>query len=176
MKQAVRILSGFLAFLSVVCGVCLLLTAIGWPVSTERMQEILVGIRQFPSVLLLILCAIVLCAIGAFVLYGLVFARMNRRTSALIEKNALGETAVSFAALAQTADRVARSHQDVKSCKAKAYAIGNSVKIDVRVITAPTVSLLEMTHALQDTIAAAVKDLCGTEIGAVDVTVDQTET
>lgn len=176
MKQAVRILSGFLAFLSVVCGVCLILTVIGWPVPPARMQELIGDLRHFPSALLVILAAIVLCAIGTLVLYGLIFARLSRRTSALIEKNALGETAVSFSALAQTAERVARSHRDVKSCRTKAYAIGSSVKIDVRVITAPTVSLLEITHALQDTIAAALKDLCGTEIGSVDVTVDQTET
>jgi hypothetical protein len=175
MKQAVRILSGFLAFFAVVCGVCLLLTAIGWPVSSARMQEIVEGLRRFPSVLFLILAAVVLCAIGTLVLYGLIFARVNRRTSALIEKNGLGETAVSFAALAQTAERVAKAHRDVRSCRTKAYAIGNSVKIEVRVVTAPTVSLLEITHALQDTVAAALNDLCGTEIGTVDVTVDQTE-
>ena len=174
MKQAVRILSGFLAFLAVVCSVCLLLTAIGWPVSPARIPEIVDELRGFPSVLFLILAAIVLCAIGTFVLYGLIAARMNRRTSALIEKNALGETAVSFAALAQTAERVAKAHHDVKSCRTKAYAIGNSVKIEVRVVTEPTVSLLEITHALQDTVAAALTELCGTEIGAVDVTVDQT--
>ena len=175
MKQAVRILSGFLAFLAVVCGVCLLLTAIGWPVSPAKVQEIVDGLRQFPNVLFLIIAAIVLCAVGTFVLYGLVFARVNRRTSALIEKTALGEAAVSFSALAQTAERVAKTHHDVRSCRAKAYAIGNSVRIEVRVITAPSVSLIEITRALQETVAAALRDLCGTEIGTVDVTVDQTD-
>jgi hypothetical protein len=175
MKQAVRILSGFLAFLAVVCSVCLLLIAIGWPISSTRIQEIIDGLRHFPSVLIMMIAALVLCAIGTFVLYGLIAARLNRRTSALIEKNDLGETAVSFTALSQTAERVAKAHRDVRSCKAKAYAVGNSVRIDVHAVTAPTVSLLEITHALQDTIAAALKDLCGTEVGTVDVTVDQTD-
>jgi hypothetical protein len=45
----------------------------------------------------------------------------------------------------------------------------------VRVVTAPTVSLLEMTHTLQDEIDAAILSFCGTKVGRVDVTVDQAE-
>ena len=63
----------------------------------------------------------------------------------------------------------------VKSCKTKVRAVGNDVKIEVRVVTAPTVSLLEMTHTLQDEIDAAILSFCGTKVGRVDVTVDQAE-
>ena len=100
---------------------------------------------------------------------------MSRRTSALLEKNALGETYVSFSTLAKIAERTAKSRSEVKSCKTKVRAIGSSVKIEVRVVTAPTVSLLEMTHSLQDEIDAAILSFCGTKVGSVDVTVDQTD-
>ncbi|MBQ1565336.1 MAG: hypothetical protein IIZ82_04305 [Clostridia bacterium] len=100
---------------------------------------------------------------------------MSFRKSALLERTALGETHVSFSTLAQIAECTAKSRSEVKSCKTKVRAVGNDVKIEVRVVTAPTVSLLEMTHTLQDEIDAAILSFCGTKVGRVDVTVDQAE-
>ena len=113
--------------------------------------------------------------VGILILYGMIGNHFNRRTSALLEKNALGETQVSFATLAQIADRILKDRNDVKSSKTKVYAVGNSIRIDVRAVTAPTVSLLELTHTLQDEIRTAIREICGTEVGSVNVTVDQTE-
>lgn len=175
MKKTVRILSGTLAFLSMVFGICLLLTAIGWPISAARFQELIGELRKMPSVLFLVLFALVCIAVGVLVLYGLIGERMNRKTVAMLDRNALGETYVSFSTLAQIAECAVKSRRDVKTCKAKVYAVGNSVKIDVRVLTAPTASLLEVTRALQDEINASILSLCGTTVGRVDVTVDQTE-
>ena len=95
--------------------------------------------------------------------------------AALLEKNTLGETAVSYTALSQIVDRTVKNRIDVKSFKTKVYAIGSSVRIDVRAVTSPTVSLLELTHSLQNEIHAAITALCGMPIGSIDVTVDQAE-
>ena len=173
MKTAIRILSGILAFFALVIGVSLLLTAIGWPVSTERFQELIAGVRQMPTVLFVVLSAFVSIAIGVIVLYGMIGEGFTRRTSALLEKNALGETYVSYRTLEQIAETAAKNRSEVKSCKTKVHAIGNNVRIEVRVVTAPTVSLLEMTHTLQDEINASILAFCGTAVGSVDVTVDQ---
>ncbi|MBQ5991258.1 MAG: hypothetical protein IJL62_01780 [Clostridia bacterium] len=100
---------------------------------------------------------------------------MRFRKSALLEKTAFGDTYISFSTLAEIAERTAKSRSEVKSCKTKVRAVGNSVKIDVRIVTAPTVSLLEMTHTLRDEINAAIVSLCGAPVGSVDVTVDQAE-
>lgn len=175
MKRAVGILSGILAFAAVVSGVILLLAAIGWPITTEGLQTMISGSRRMPAVLFLILIALVCIAIGVIVLYGMIWNRLNRRTTALLEKNALGETAVSFAALSQIVDRTLKNRTDVKSSKTRVYAIGSSVRIEVRAVTSPTVSLLELTHSLQDEIHAAIVALCGVSIGSIDVTVDQAE-
>lgn len=175
MKRAVGILSGILAFLSIVFGTSLLLLAIGWPVSSERMQELIQSARQMPALLLLILSALICMAVGVFVLYGMIGKHLGRRTSALLEKNTLGETAVSFAALAQIADCTLKKRNDVNSFKTKVYAVGNSVRIDVRAVTAPTASLVETTHALQNEIHAVILQTCGTEVGSVNVTIDQTD-
>lgn len=175
MKKTVGILSGILAFLSLVFGVCLLLTAIGWPVSEERFRELAGTIHQMPTVLFLVLSAFGCIAIGVFVLYGMIGEHMNRKTAALLERNALGETYVSFSTLAQIAESAVKSRNDVKNCKTKVYAVGNSIKIDVRAVTAPTVSLVEMTHTLQDEINASILSQCGTAIGRVDVTIDQAD-
>lgn len=175
MKRTVGILSGILAFAAVVSGVILLLAAIGWPITTEGLQTMIAGSRRMPAVLFLILFALVCIAIGVIVLYGMIWNRLNRRTTALLEKNALGETAVSFAALSQIVDRTLKNRTDVKSSKTRVYAIGSSVRIEVRAVTSPTVSLLELTHSLQDEIHAAIVALCGVSIGSIDVTVDQAE-
>ena len=175
MKRTVGILSGILAFAAILFGIVLLLTVIGWPVTTERLQAMLAESRQMPTVLFLVLLAFVCTAIGIIVLYGLIGNHMNRRTIALLEKTALGETAVSFAALAQIVDRTLKNRSDVKSFKTKVYAIGSSVRIDVRAMTSPTVSLLELTHSLQDEIHAAILSLCGMSIGNIDVTIDQAD-
>lgn len=175
MKQAVRIISGVLAFLAILSGTCLLLTAIGWPVSPERMQELIVGMRRMPAVLFTVLFALVLGAAGVFVLYGMIREHSTRRTTALLEQNALGETAVSFASLAQIAERAVKGRSDVSACKTKVYAVGNSIRIDVRVVSSPTVSLMELTHDLQERISTSVTEICGTPVGLVDVTVDQAE-
>lgn len=175
MKLAVRILSGILAFLTLVFGVCLLLTAIGWPVSTERIQTLAGSLRRMPQVLFLVLSAFALIAIAVLILYGMIGEHFNRKTSALLEKNALGETRVSFTTLSQIAERTVKRRSDISSCKTKVHAIGNSVRIEVRVVSSPTVSLLELTHALQDSIASALSEYCGTTVGTVDVTVDQAD-
>lgn len=175
MKRTVGILSGILAFAAVVSGVILLLAAIGWPITTEGLQTMIAGSRRMPAVLFLILFALVCIAIGVIVLYGMIWNRLNRRTTALLEKNALGETAVSFAALSQIVDRTLKNRTDVKSSKTRVYAIGSSVRIEIRAVTSPTVSLLELTHSLQDEIHAAIVALCGVSIGSIDVTVDQAE-
>ena len=175
MKRAVGILSGILAFAAVAFGVVLLMTAIGWPITKEGLQTMIAGSRQMPAILLLILIAFVCIAVGVIVLYGMIVNRRNRRTAALLEKNALGETAVSFAALSQIVDRTLKNRKDVKSSKTKVYAIGSSIRIEVRAVTSPTVSLLELTHSLQDEIHAAIVALCGVPIGSIDVTVDQAE-
>ncbi len=175
MKQAVRILSGILAFFTVVFGVGLFLTVIGWPVSPERMQELIYGLRRMPAALFAALSALIICAIGVFMLYGLICRRSDRKTSAPLEKNELGETSVSFTTLAQIAERTVKARSDVKSAKVKVGGIGSSVRIDVRAVTAPTVSLLELTHSLQSEIAEAITGICGVPIGTIDVTVDQTD-
>ena len=175
MKRAVGILSGILAFLSIVIGVSLLLLAIGWPISPERLQELCRAVREVPSVLFLIAAALLCIAVGIFVLYGMILKHLNRRTSALLEHNALGETAVSFTALSQIAECTLKKQKDVRSFKTKVYAVGNSIRIDVRAVTAPTVSLIEMTHTLQNGIHSAILEICGTEIGSVNVTIDQAE-
>ena len=175
MKKAVGIFSGILAFITLVFGICLILTAIGWPVSTERFQELIAELRKMPAVLLLLLSGLICIAMGTFILYGIIGDRMNRRTSALLERNTIGETFVSFSTLEQIAENTAKSFSEVKSCKTKIRAIGSSITISVRVVTAPTVSLLEMTHALQDKINASITELCGKAIGSVDVTIDQAD-
>lgn len=175
MKRTVGILSGILAFLSIVFGASLLLLAIGWPISPERFRELVLAARQMPAALILIAAALAFMAIGIIVLYGMIGKYLDRRTSALLEKNALGETAVSFAAISQIADCTLKKRNDVKSFKTKVSAIGSSIRIDVRAVTAPTVSLVDMTHALQNEIHAAILDACGTPVGSVNVTIDQTD-
>ena len=175
MKRTVGILTGVLAFLAIVFGVSMLLAAIGWPLSTERLQTLIAQSRQIPAMLFLVLSALICMTIGIVILYGMIGNHFNRRTSALLEKNALGETQVSFATLAQIAERALKNRNDVKNFKTKVYAVGNSIRIDVRAVTAPTVSLLELTHTLQDEISAAIFQICGTEIGSVNVTVDQAD-
>lgn len=175
MKRAVAVLSGILAFLSIVVGASLLLVVIGWPVSPERMQELVLAARQMPAALLLVVSALICMAVGIFVLYGMIGRFLDRRRSALLEKNALGETAVSFAALSQITDCTLKKRNDVKGFKTKVYAVGNSIRVDVRAVTAPTVSLVEMTHTLQNEIHTAILETCGTEVGSVNVTIDQTE-
>lgn len=175
MKRAVRILSGIFAFSAILSGTWLILMLIGWPVSPERLKELVEGMRRMPTVLFAIAFALLFGAAGVFVLYGMIREKINRRTSALLEKNALGETAVSFQSLALIAERTVKQRSDVSACKTKVYAIGNSIRIDVRVVSSPTVSLLELTHALQDMINAAITEICGKPVGLVDVTVDQTD-
>ena len=175
MKRTVKILCGLLAALAVALSVCVLLIVIGWSVREVRMIEILAAIRRFPTALMSILAALLLGALGVFALYGLFSEHFMRRTSATIERNALGETSVSFTALADLANQIVRSHGEVKNSKTKVTANGNKIKIEVRVTTAPTISLLEFTHILQDQIAARILTVCGVPIGIVDVTVDQTD-
>ena len=175
MKRTVGILSGILAFAAVAFGVILLLVAIGWPITTEGLQNMIANSRRMPAVLFLVLIAFVCIAFGVIILYGMIGNRLNRRTTALLEKNALGETAVSFAALSQIVESTLKNRKDVKSSRTKVYAIGSSIRIEVRAVTSPTVSLLELTHSLQDEIHAAIVALCGVSIGSIDVTVDQAE-
>ena len=175
MKRAVGILSGILAGAAILLGIVLFLTAIGWPITTEGLQEMIMGSRRMPAVLFLVLFAFVCIAVGVLVLYGMIGNHINRRTSALLEKNAFGETAVSFTALSQIVDRTLKNRKDVKNIKTRVYAIGNSIRIDVRAVTSPTVSLLELTHSLQEEIHASILALCGTPIGSIDVTIDQAE-
>ena len=175
MKRTVGILSGILAVGAVLFGIVLLLVAIGWPITTEGLQNMIANSRRMPAVLFLVLIAFVCIAFGVIILYGMIGNRLNRRTTALLEKNALGETAVSFAALSQIVESTLKNRKDVKSAKTKVYAIGSSIRIEVRAVTSPTVSLLELTHSLQDEIHAAIVALCGVPIGSIDVTVDQAE-
>lgn len=176
MKRTVGILSGILAFFALVLGVGIILIVIGWPVSEAQLAALAAQTHRMPGVLILLLVALACIAIGVVVLYGMIGRHLNRRTTALLEKNALGETAVSFSALQEIAERTVKSRGDVRSCKTKVHAIGSSVRIDVRVVTSPTVSLLELTHALQDMIRDAILSLCGTEVAIIDVTVDQADT
>lgn len=107
-------------------------------------------------------------------LYGLIHGRRNRRDTAPLDKTALGETSVSFAALSQIAQRTIERRPEVKSAKTKVSAIGSRIRIEVRAVTGPELSLPEVTHSLENAIAAAIADVCGKPIGVVDVTVDQT--
>lgn len=175
MNRAVKILSGVLAVLAIALCVGILLTVIGWPVGEPRMQELLLKIRRFPTVFLTLAVAFVIGAIGVFLLYELFAEHFTRKTAATIERNALGETGISFSALEHLVNSVVQKHADVRSSKTKITAIGDSVKITVRAVTSPTTSLLAMTHALQDEIAARIQAICGISVGKVDITIDQTE-
>ena len=175
MKRWVGILTGLLAVAACALSVILLLTVIGWPVRDNRMQEWLHAMRTMPLALLSVLIALVIGAVGALTLYGQFFARFSQRTNATIERNARGETAIAFSALCELCERAAKQHRGVKSCRSKITAIGDEIRISVRVVTAPAESLLALTHALQEEIAAHISDVCGVQIGRIDVTVDQTE-
>ena len=161
--------------MSIVAAVCLLLMVIGWPVSAQRMQELASELHKMPTVLIIVIAALVLWGIGIIVLYGMIKERLHRRTAALLEKNEIGEAAVSFSALELIVQRAVKAGSDVVSCNTKVYAIGSNVKIDVRAVIAPTVSLVELTRALQELIRNAIKEACGVSVGEVDVTVDQAE-
>lgn len=176
MKRVVRILSGLLAVLAIALVVCALLAVIGWPVPPERMAEIFASARRMPNVLLTVSAALLLAAIGVFTLYALYAERFEKRTAALIERNAMGETSVSFSAIGELVNGLCKGRPDVKECKTSVTALGDQVRILVRVATAPTVSLLELTYALQSEISARVLEVCGAPIGSVDVRVEQTET
>lgn len=175
MKRTAWILSGILAFLAIMFGTSMLLLTIGWPVSPETLQALMWEARRMPAVLFLVFAALICMAIGIIVLYGMIWNRLNRRTSALLEKNTLGETAVSFTALNEIAEQTLKNRSEVIKYKTKVYAIGSSIRIEVRAVTKPTVSLLELTHSLQEDIDTAIRTTCGTEIGSIDVTVDQAE-
>lgn len=175
MKRTVKILSGLLAVLAVALCVVILLAVIGWPVSEPRMQELLQKMRRLPAVLLTIAAAAAIGAVGVFALYGLFTEHIMRRTSATIDRNALGETSISFGALERLANTAALKHAEVRTSKTKVTAIGDSIRIAIRVVASPTVSLLELTHALQNETASYIRDVCGVSIGKIDVTVDQTE-
>ena len=175
MKRTVKILCGVLAVLAVALSVMILLTVIGWPVNEPRMQELLHSIRRFPTVLLTIAAAIAIGTIGVFSLYGVFTEHMLRPTSAAIERIASGETSISFTALETLSSAVARKQPDVASCKTKVTAIGDSVRIAVHVVASPTVSLLELSHALQNDITSYIRDVCGVSVGKVDITIDQTD-
>lgn len=175
MKRWIGILSGLLAALACACGTALLLVAIGWPVREPQMHAWLGSMRIMPNVLLIVLLALLIGALGVLTLYGLFSARFERRTSAAIAKNALGETTIAFSALEQLCDRTVRQRSGVKSSKTKVYAVGDEIKISVHVVTQPTESLLALTHALQDAIAERITAVCGVQIGRIDVTVDQTD-
>ena len=175
MKRTVKILSGLLAVLAVALCVVILLAVIGWPVSEPRMQELLTSVRRLPTVLLTLLAACGIGALGVFTLYGLFSDHIMRPTSASIAQSALGSAQISFDALTDIANATVRMHHDVKSSKTKVTAIGDQVKIAIRVVTSPTVSLLELTHTLQDDVASRIQEICGVSVGRVDVTVDQTD-
>ena len=173
MKRWVGILSGLLAAAACALGFVLLLIVIGWPVGEARLAAWLTVIRRMPYALLTVLAALLICALGVLTLYSLFGARYERRTSALLGRDELGELSVSFDALAEIANRAVRTRGDVRSCRTKVTAIGDDVRISVRVVIAPSASLLEMTHALQDAVASNIRTLCGVAVGRVDVTVDQ---
>ena len=97
------------------------------------------------------------------------------KKTAVLDRTALGETAVSFYALGQLAERVAMSKKGVLSCKSRVYAVGNSVWIDVHAVTPPALSLIEITHTLENAIAAEFLAICGSTVGVIYVTVDQPE-
>ena len=175
MKRWIGILSGFLAAAACALSTALLLVAIGWPVRETQMHDWLTRMRAMPQALLLVAAAILLGAIGVLTLYGLFSARFLRQTSAPIERNALGETAIAFTAIEELCDRTARRRSGVRSCRSKVTAIGNEITISVHVVTSPEESLLTLTHALQDELSARIQDVCGVKIGRVDVTVDQTD-
>ncbi len=175
MKRTVKILSGLLAVLAVALAVCVLLYVIGWPVSETRLIALFTSFRRLPAALLTVFAALLSGALGVFTLYGLFAQHYERRTAASIERNALGETSVAFSALAELANQVVRRHPKVKNSKARVKAIGDMVKIEVRVTTSPANSLLELTRTLQNEIAAHILSVCGVAIGSVDVTVDQTD-
>lgn len=175
MKRIVKILCGLLAVLAVALCVGILLTVIGWPVREVRMQEWVGLIRRFPFVLLTIAAALIIGALGVFALYGLFSEHLERPTASTIEKNALGEISVAHDALETIANRIVNRHDEIKSGKTKIITIGDRVKIAVRVVTSPEVSLLTVTHALQEEIAVRVREICGVSVGTVDVTVDQTD-
>ena len=175
MKRWVGLLSGLLAAAACALGTALLLFVIGWPVREAQMHDWLTQMRTFPAALILVLAAVLIGAAGVLTLYGLFSAHFTRRTSAPIERNELGETAIDFAAVQALCERTAGRRSGVKSCKCKVTAIGEQIFIAVHVVTAPTESLLRLTHALQEEIAQTLHDVCGVSLGKIDVTVDQTD-
>ena len=175
MKRWVGILSGLLAALSCALGTALLLYVIGWPVREAQMHAWLSTMRTMPYALLTVFFALLLGALGVLTLYGLFSARFEKRTSAPIQRNALGETSIAFTALAQLCEHTAQRQKGVRSCRTKIRTVGDEVWIAVHVITAPSESLLALTHALQEAIAAQIEATVGTKVGRIDVTVDQTD-
>ena len=97
------------------------------------------------------------------------------KKATVLDRTALGETAISFSALGQLAERAGMRQTGVRSCRARAYAVGDGVWIDVHAETPPELSLVGITHALENAIAAELLQICGSTVGTVYVTVDQPE-
>ena len=109
MRRVVGFLSVFLAFLSIVAAVCLLLMVVGWPVSAQRMQELASELHRMPAVLIIVVAALMLWGIGIIVLYGKIKERLHRTSAAQLEKNEMGESSVSFSALEQIVQRAVKA-------------------------------------------------------------------
>lgn len=157
--------------ITIVIGVLLLMLA-GWQPALDLAQEVFSPGRRE----MLYVAAILLLIVGLRLMFASVKAQRPQSRLALVEDNPLGQVQVALTAIESLISKVVANFPGVREVRPKVTQAPQGIAIQIKLVTAPSANIPELSQEIQQHVTDTVKDVTGITTNNVQVLVDNIST
>ncbi|MEW6573050.1 MAG: alkaline shock response membrane anchor protein AmaP [Bacillota bacterium] len=157
--------------ITVILAVLVLMLA-GWQPALGLAEEVFSPQRRD----LLYGTAAVLLIVGFRLMYASVKVRRPQGRLALVEDNPLGQVQVALTAIESLVSKVVANFPGVREVRPKVTQVPQGIAIQIKLVTAPSANIPELSQEIQQQVKDMVKDVTGITTNNVQVLVDNIST
>ncbi|HIE12909.1 MAG TPA: alkaline shock response membrane anchor protein AmaP [Desulfotomaculum sp.] len=157
--------------ISIILAVLVLMLA-GWQPALELSREVFSPQQRE---VLYAVTAVLLIA-GLRLIYASVKVRRPQSRTALVEDNPLGQVQVALTAIESLVSKVVANFPGVREVRPKVTQVPQGIAIKIKLVTAPSASIPELSQEIQQQVMDTVKNITGITTNNVQVLVDNIST
>jgi uncharacterized alkaline shock family protein YloU len=156
---------------TVILGLLLLMYA-GWTPALQLAENVFTPERQ----VIFIAAGIVLFVAGLRLILTSIIPRKRMEKVAVIEDNPLGQVRIALTAVESLVSKVVGNFNGVREVRPKVLTQTDGIAIQVKLVTAPSISIPEVSQEIQQQVKDKVLEVTGITVNNIRVVVENITT
>jgi uncharacterized alkaline shock family protein YloU len=144
----------------------------GWPPVLQLAENVFTPARQ----VIVIAAVIILFAAGLRLMVAAVKPGKRMEKVAVIEDNPMGQVRIALTAVESLVSKVVGNCTGIREVRPKVLTQADGIAIQVRLVTAPSISIPEVSQEIQQQVKDKVLEITGITVNNVRVVVDNIAT